>query len=93
MLEEIQRKIEKALDPNFIQLRDDSGKHAGHVGWREGKLTHLHIVVASKKFEGLSKVKRHQYIYKILAEEIEAGLHAVSMKVYSSEEIKDLKSQ
>jgi BolA protein len=93
MLEDIQKKLEKALDPNFIQLRDDSGKHAGHAGWREGELTHLHIVVASKKFEGLSKVKRHQHIYKLLAEEIEAGLHAVSMKVYSAEEILEFKSK
>ncbi len=91
MLEEIQKKLEKALEPSFIKLRDDSGKHAGHAGWREGELTHLHIVVASKKFEGISKVKRHQYIYKILAEEIDAGLHAVSMKVYSAEEIAELK--
>lgn len=91
MIESIQEKLEKELAPDFIKLRDDSGKHAGHAGWREGELTHLHIVIASQKFKGLSKVKRHQYIYKILSEELDAGLHSISIKAYSPEEISDTK--
>lgn len=90
MLKDIQEKLEQEFAPHFIKLRDDSDKHAGHSGWKEGEVTHLHIVIVSQKFEGLSQIKRHQYIYRVLGEEMKSNLHAVSIKSYSIEEYQKL---
>ena len=47
----------------------------------------LAIEIVSDVFEGLSRVKRQQLVYKALNERIETGeIHAVSMRTYSPEE-------
>ena len=47
----------------------------------------LAIEIVSDVFEGLSRVKRQQLVYKALNERIESGeIHAVSMRTYSPEE-------
>ena len=47
----------------------------------------LAVEIVSDVFEGLSRVKRQQLVYKALNERIESGeIHAVSMRTYSPEE-------
>ena len=47
----------------------------------------LAVEIVSGVFEGLSRVKRQQLVYKALNERIESGeIHAVSMRTYSPEE-------
>ena len=49
----------------------------------------LAVEIVSDVFEGLSRVKRQQLVYKALNERIESGeIHAVSMRTYSPEEAK-----
>ena len=70
-----------ALSPSFLEVRDDSHKHAGHAGWREGGETHYHVTIASPKFNGLRKVQIHQQIYALLDAEFRSGLHALGITV------------
>jgi stress-induced morphogen len=37
------------------------------------------VEVVSKEFEGKRLVQRHQLMYKLLDEELKAGVHALSM--------------
>ena len=47
----------------------------------------LAIEIVGDVFEGLSRVKRQQLVYKALNARIESGeIHAVSMRTYSPEE-------
>ena len=46
----------------------------------KGSDTHFNISIISKEFEGLSAVHRHQKVFKILENELENGLHSVSLK-------------
>ena len=36
MADTIAGKLEEALSPQELEVRDVSHKHAGHSGWREG---------------------------------------------------------
>lgn len=38
------------------------------------------VEIVSKEFEGKRLVQRHQMIYKLLDDEIKAGVHALSME-------------
>jgi len=49
--------------------------------------THFSVEVISDVFEGQKTMQRHRMIYKALAQEFEAGLHALSLNTKTSKEI------
>jgi len=82
----IARKLDAALKPARLDVRDDSEKHRGHAGWREGGATHFRVEVVSAAFAGLSRVARQRLVYQALAEELKAGVHALELKTLTPEE-------
>jgi BolA protein len=72
--------LKRAFKPNFIELIDDSAKHAGHAGARPDGETHYTLVIESEHFRGLSRVECHRAIHNILESELKNGLHALSIK-------------
>ncbi|XP_057530783.1 sufE-like protein 1, chloroplastic/mitochondrial [Amaranthus tricolor] len=78
--ERIREKLEKELKPIELELEDISYQHAGHVGVKgsDGE-THFNLKIVSNEFEGKSLVKRHRMIYSLLQDELEGGLHALSI--------------
>lgn len=84
----IREKLEKQLRPVELEVEDISYQHAGHAGVRgsDGE-THFNVKVVSKEFEGKSLVKRHRLIYDLLQEELQTGLHALSIVAKTPSEI------
>jgi BolA protein len=78
--ERIKAKLEAGLQPTRLEIEDESHRHAGHSGWREGGETHFRIDVASTRFAGQGRVERHRLVYALLAEEIAAGVHALALQ-------------
>ena len=75
----IERKIRSALQPASLTITDDSAKHAGHAGAREGGESHFTVEIVSSAFEGKSRVARQRMVYDLLKEEIAQGLHALAL--------------
>lgn len=76
-------KLTQELQPLKLDIVDDSYKHAGHSGFR-GKAgysgeTHFVVEIVSPKFEGLTSIKRHRLVYKIIDEEMGNPVHALSL--------------
>ncbi|WP_420346449.1 BolA family protein [Pelagibius sp.] len=84
--ETIERKLTAALEPQRLRIVDDSEKHKGHAGYREGGETHFRVEVVSESFAGLSRVARQRRVYEILKAEIDAGLHALQLKTLTPSE-------
>ncbi|WVZ16831.1 hypothetical protein V8G54_009813 [Vigna mungo] len=84
----IREKLKKELEPVELEVEDVSYQHAGHAGVRgsDGE-THFNVKVVSKEFEGKSLVKRHRLIYGLLQEELETGLHALSIEAKTPAEV------
>jgi acid stress-induced BolA-like protein IbaG/YrbA len=51
---------------------------------------HFEAVVVSENFVGQQLIKRHRMIYAALGERMKEEIHALSMKLYTSEEWKKL---
>ncbi len=81
--ERITAILTQGLAPSHLELRDDSHKHAGHAGAQPGGQTHYMLSVESGAFSGVGKIQRHQMIYKLLADELNSGLHALSIKAFA----------
>nr|KYP77197.1 hypothetical protein KK1_021473 [Cajanus cajan] len=84
----IREKLERELEPVELEVEDVSYQHAGHAGVRGGDgETHFNVRVVSREFEGKSLVKRHRLIYGLLQEELDAGLHALSIVAKTPAEV------
>jgi len=84
--ETIERKLTEALAPRHLKIVDDSEKHKGHAGYREGGETHFRVEIVSDAFAGQNRVARQRRVYEILAEELAAGVHALQLKTQTPEE-------
>jgi BolA family transcriptional regulator, general stress-responsive regulator len=80
MAERMRVKLTTALDPERLEIEDQSHRHAGHAGWREGGETHFSIKVASARFSGKRRLERHRMVYQLLSEEIAGGVHALAIE-------------
>ena len=82
----IRRKLSEALVPSRLDIVDDSGRHAGHVGARPEGETHFIVEIASAQFVGLSRVARQRLVHKVLADELQSRVHALVLKTLTPEE-------
>ena len=77
----IQNKLQKALSAQDIFVKNQSHLHRHHSHSPGGEDTHFDIFIVSKAFEGMGRVKRQQMVYDLLKEEMDGGVHAISMKL------------
>ena len=71
------RELLQALQPQHIEIIDDSALHAGHAGAREGG--HYRLTIVSQQFEGKKTMERHRMVYAALASLMPNGIHALSI--------------
>src|SRR5690606_37880833 len=76
----IRRKLEAAFAPARLEIVDDSERHRGHAGHREGGESHFTIVVEAEAFAGQSRVARQRMVHAALADELAGPVHALSVK-------------
>ncbi len=82
----IETKLTAALQPTALVVTDESHRHAGHAGAREGGESHFHIDVVSAEFAGKSRVARQRVVYGLLTEELKGPIHALSLVTRTPEE-------
>lgn len=76
-IDRLHAALAAALDPQFLEIRDDSALHAGHAGAREGG--HFHVTLACRSFEGLRMLARHRLVYDAVAPLMGRDIHAISI--------------
>lgn len=88
--ERMEAKLSAAFAPEFLQVIDESHKHAGHAGHAggagQGGETHFRVQLVSPKFIGQSRVERHRAVNSLLAEEIAGGVHALALEIKATGE-------
>jgi BolA protein len=77
--ERIKEKLTRELAPLRLEVVDESEKHKGHAGYREGGETHFHVTVVSEAFEGKSRVDRQRMVYDVLKQEMADRVHALAL--------------
>ncbi|QFY43583.1 BolA family transcriptional regulator [Candidatus Methylospira mobilis] len=87
-VDKIKQLLQQHLQPAFLDIQDDSARHAGHAGVREAGGGHFYATIVSSAFEGSNAVQRHRNVYQILAEMMPAEIHALSIKAYTPSEYK-----
>jgi BolA protein len=81
---EIRAALERELAPESIEIVDDSARHAGHAGAREGG--HFRVSLVAHAFTGRSQLERHRLVYAAVAPLLAQGIHALSILARSPDE-------
>jgi BolA protein len=73
----IEHLLSEAFRPVFLEVVDESHKHAGHAGASQGG--HYQVSIVSRAFEGKKSLECHRMIYKAL-EPVKSSIHALAIK-------------
>jgi len=89
---ELERRLRAAFAPHHLVIRDDSERHRGHAGWREGGGTHFSVTIVSEAFRGLSRLERQRRVHAAVGDLMGAPVHALQVTAKTPEEAERARS-
>jgi len=75
----------RALEPQQLEVVDDSHRHAGHAGAADGR-GHFTVLIVSKRFAGLTTLGRHRLVYETVGDMMTTDIHALSIQALAPDE-------
>jgi BolA family transcriptional regulator, general stress-responsive regulator len=81
----IRERLESALQPEELEIVDDSRRHAGHAGARDGR-GHFNVRILSRHFSGKKTVERHRMVYAALGSLMQTDIHALGVTALSPDD-------
>lgn len=79
------RKRLAPLQPEHLEIGDDSAQHAGHAGARDGG-GHFRVTIVSAMFAGRSAMARHRLVYHALGDIMKREVHAMTIVAKTPDE-------
>ena len=78
----IEQALSAALTPLHLEVTDESHMHSVP----EGAESHFKVLVVSEAFTDEKSIGRHRRVNALLREELNGGLHALSIHAWTPEE-------
>ena len=79
-LKELEKKIHEGLNPERIEIIDNSYLHTKHKSFDINK-SHLKLVIHSKKLKKLKRTEAHKIIFSLLIKEMQDKIHALEIEI------------
>lgn len=79
---EIRMKLVKKLDPIYLDVINDSYLHSVPPGSE----THFKVIIVSEMFSGKPLIEMHRLVNNALREELQKGVHSVSINARTPED-------
>ena len=76
----IETKLNATLEPEFLEIINESSMHSGPA-----TESHFKVIAVSEVFEGKMLIARHRMINEVLAEELN-NIHALSLHTMTPNE-------
>lgn len=68
-----------ALNPEMLEIEDESHEHAGHAG-NQGGASHFRVWIESDAFTGKGKVAQHRLVYDLVNDLMPFPIHALALQ-------------
>jgi len=81
MKQRIEDKLKNSFNSKFLEVKNNSHLHLGHLGDDGSGETHFQITIESDDLKGLNQVSAHRKINAVLKDEFAGGMHALEIKV------------
>ncbi|PKO92292.1 MAG: BolA family transcriptional regulator [Betaproteobacteria bacterium HGW-Betaproteobacteria-10] len=82
---ELLRQQLASLSPLSLTIEDESHRHAGHAGAKDGG--HYKLDIVASAFAGKNTVARHRLIYDAAGDLMRGRIHALSIRALTPEEV------
>jgi len=77
----IEQKLNTGFQVSHLTVENESHNHNVPAGSE----SHFKVILVSDDFKGLNKVKQHQLVYKVLADELAGEVHALALHTYDQQ--------
>ena len=77
----IEELIREKLNPSVLIVENESHQHSGPA-----TESHFKLTVVSEEFASLNRVQRHQRLYQLLTQQMQNGVHALALHLFTPEE-------
>lgn len=75
----------ETLAPQQLELVDESHRHAGHEGARDGR-GHFRVRIVSDRFAGKAPLARHRLVYAAVGDLMNTDIHALAIEARAPDE-------
>jgi BolA protein len=79
--DEIRQRLEIAFAPTELTVEDESEKHRGHAGYRDGGESHFRVAIRAPAFAPMSRIERHRAVHAALGPDLVGRIHALALKI------------
>ncbi|MAQ86461.1 BolA family protein [Psychromarinibacter halotolerans] len=77
----IENKLSETFAPETLTVEDESEKHRGHAGYREGGDSHFRVWIKAAAFEPMTRLQRHRAVHEALGADVMGRLHALALHI------------
>ncbi len=77
----IRDRLERRFHPDRLVIRDDSERHRGHAGYREGGESHWFVALSSRELADMGRLDRHRAVHAALGPDVMGRLHALELQI------------
>jgi len=85
---QIRERLQAAFEPDALEIVDESHRHVGHAGARDGR-GHFRVHIVSDRFAGARTLARHRMVYAALGSLMQTDIHALSVTALEPNERKN----
>ncbi len=79
--DEIETRLRTAFEPTALEVIDESERHRGHAGYREGGESHFRVRIRAAAFAGQSRLQRHRAVHAALGADLVGRIHALALDI------------
>ena len=83
-IEQLRQQL-SVLAAQSIVIEDESHRHAGHAGAKDGG--HYKLDIVSAAFTGKNTVARHRLVYDAAGDLMRGRIHALSIRALTPDEV------
>jgi BolA family transcriptional regulator, general stress-responsive regulator len=77
----IKSRLQTCFSPEYLEVINDSHKHAGHSGSPGTGQSHFTVIISSKSLNSLSRIEAYRSIHECLKSEMSDFIHALSIQL------------
>jgi BolA protein len=81
----LEERLRSALEPEHLEIEDESARHAGHAGAAEGG-GHFRVTIVSGAFRGQDSITRQRAVYAAVTDGMPTIVHALALRTLTPEE-------
>ena len=75
------KKLNDYFSPTFLEIKNESEKHANHKSSPQTGNSHFYVIIKCKKLSNLNRIQGQREIFRVLEKEMKNDIHALRIKI------------